>query len=121
MGTGTYSQFEHNIQATAGGSETLKLGSSCDVVIPANNIASNYTITLPDGTAVGQRCHILCTGTAAGAGKTVVALANAGLQIDGSTAPVSLTYDAADEESFLEWNGLKWHLKDSVGATIAAA
>jgi len=120
MGTGTYSQFEHNIQITTGGSETLNLGSSADVIIPASDIASAYTINLLDGTSVGQRVHILCTGTAADA-VPIVVLENTGIQIDGSTALVSLAFDAADEESFLEWNGLKWHLMDSVGATLASS
>lgn len=119
MGMGTISQFEHNVQPVSGSSETLKLGSSADVVIPANNMAANYVVNLPDGTAVGQRVHAICEGTAAGVGKTVLTLANAGLQLDGATALNTITFDAADEESYLEWQGLKWHLKDSVGATLA--
>jgi len=110
---------QQDIVAVSGGSVDVLLGSGACVKIPANDIAVSQVLALADGESFGQRLHVLCEGTAAGVGKTVLTLANAGIQIDGSTALASITYDAAGEESFLQWNGLKWHLMDNVGGTIA--
>ena len=113
------SQFEQNLLPVSAGSDDVKLGSMACLTIPANDMAANYVINLADGTGYGQRVRVLCEGIAAGVGKSVLTLANAGLQLDGATALNTATFDAADEEIILMWQGLKWHVKDVAGATLA--
>jgi len=76
--------------------------------------------TLADGTYIGQRKGFYCLGAVGGSYDITVDLATAGLQADGSTAMVGLTFDAADEEAYIEWNGI-WRELAHVGGAIDAS
>jgi len=81
---------------------------------------AHITATLADGTYVGQR-KAVTINTLIGGSKNFVYTITTGKQVDGATALVSLTFNAADEQAVLEWTGAHWQLLSHSGVTIAAA
>jgi len=81
---------------------------------------SHATWTLADGKVIGERKSIVITNTVGNSKNLVVTVTN-GIQIDGTTALASVTFNTAAEEAILEWNGMDWALLGYVGATLAAS
>jgi hypothetical protein len=104
--------------AAAGGA--IVLTPIGDSLINGGTVSSDHcTFTLANGTAIGQKKHLLVT-VLVGASKNVVVTVTSGVQLDGATALVSITLNAANERSILEWMGNAWKLIHSVGATLAS-
>lgn len=66
---------------------------------------ANGRAALSDGAFFGQKKGVYCLG-AVGTNDVEVEPATAGLQMDGSTALVDVTFDAADEVATLAWWGI---------------
>jgi len=79
---------------------------------------AHATWTLANGKFIGERKSIVITNTV-GSSKNLVVTVTNGVQIDRTTALASLTFNAANEEAILEWNGMDWALLGYVGVTLA--
>lgn len=79
---------------------------------------ANLTSTLANGTVVGQRKAYKIKVTI-GNSKNYVVTVTTGVQLDGSTALATITFNAANEQSILEWTGAHWKLIANSGATLA--
>lgn len=79
---------------------------------------ANITSTLANGTVVGQR-KAYKIKAAVGNSKNYVVTVTTGVQLDGSTALASITFNAINEQSILEWTGVHWKLIANSGATLA--
>ena len=79
---------------------------------------AHITMTLADGTVVGQRKAVRITATV-GNTKNFVYTITSGEQMDGTTDLATLTFNTAAEEALLEWSSLAWQQLSNVGATIA--
>lgn len=79
---------------------------------------AHITCTLANGTVIGQKKMFLVTNTI-GNSKNLVVTVTSGVQLDGTTALNSMTFNSANERSILEWMGNAWKLIHSVGTTLA--
>ena len=79
---------------------------------------ANITATLADGTVIGQRKAVRIT-TTVGNSKNFVLTVTTGVQLNGSTALATITFNTAAEQSILEWTGGHWKLIANLGATLA--
>jgi len=105
--------------AAAGGAITCMVGGKT-VFETAVTLATDATFTLADGTYAGQWKMFSCTVTYTT--NNVVITVTSGEQLDGSTDLATLTYDAADEVSVLQYSGHGvpgWRLMHNAGAAIA--
>lgn len=101
----------------AGGAITL---SKCGTTLIDGSLvsAAHCTNTLANGTFIGQRKRIKVS-VLIGASKNFVLTVTSGVQLDGATALASITFNAANEESELEWMGPHWKVIANAGATLA--
>jgi hypothetical protein len=82
-------------------------------------LAADVDITFAQGALPGDKKAFICLGTL-GTSDFTVDLATNGIQIDGSTALAEVNaIDAATEACYLEFNGVRWFLKDISGAGVA--
>jgi hypothetical protein len=102
--------------AAAGGAIVLMVGGASMINGGTINDA-HATFTLADGTYIGQRKYFEIT-TLVGNSKNVVITVTNGLKID-DTALSTITLNADDGQCLLEWQGKKWKIISSSGATIA--
>jgi len=102
--------------AAAGGAITLSpIGDS---LINGGTVHDAHcTATLANGTAIGQKKQFLIT-VLVGNSKNVVVTVTSGVQLDGTTALATITLNAANERSILEWMGNAWKLIHNAGATL---
>lgn len=85
--------------------------------IPAATIASNATYTIPSGVYIGQRKAFKLNGAMT---TSVFLVTVNGIQVDDTTALVTLSFDSSGEFALLEWMGDKWKIVHKTGATAAA-
>jgi len=102
---------------TAGGASAGLLVGGVTLFTGGVTPASNYTATLASGKYSGQRKRFGCLGTLTT--NDAVITVTAGEQLDGSTDLASITQDAANEDSLLEWGGIKWRLMHNAGSALA--
>ena len=81
-------------------------------------VTAHATYTLANGKQIGERKSIKVTDLIGSTKNLVVTVTN-GVQIDRTTALATLTFNAADEEAILEWDGMNWALLGYAGVTLA--
>lgn len=79
--------------------------------------SADYTDTLANGTYIGQKKRFFLVATITTHDYLVTV--TAGEQLDGSTDLASLEFDAANDDSMLEWGGTKWRLMHNAGTGLA--
>lgn len=108
---------QYLVPVAAGGAITPSLNGMTLINGGTVNDA-HITATLADGTFIGQtkaiKVHTLIGNT-----KNFVLTVTNGVQLNGSTALASITFNAADEQSVLVWMGAHWKLIANSGATLA--
>lgn len=80
---------------------------------------ADCSATLADGTEQGQMIYIRVTA-AIGNSKDFVLTVTNGIQDDNATAIATITFNAKDELTLLEWVGDTWREVYTSGATISA-
>lgn len=95
---------------TAVAGSTVVLTPNVNTVDLGANVASNGTVTLPNGTE-GQRLSVSAT-TGGGAGDAVLTPTN-------TLGFTSISFDAVGETAHLLFAGGKWRILGVYGATVA--
>lgn len=85
---------------------TVRTGRSVDGHIIDNPVdvtigTASYTVTVPDGAAMGQEVLLVCSARTSGTVTISVSHAVGG-------DPKTYTMDAADEALLLRWTGTEW-------------
>lgn len=117
-GSGRLSGFVSYLVPLANGAAESHMTSGTNIVIGGCTIGTaDSTATLADGTFIGQRVRFVCTGTLTTNDYQLTV--TTGKQLDGSTALAGLEFDAAADQSDLEWLGPHWKLLMNSGPTIS--
>lgn len=111
--------IETLVIAAAGGAVTPMIGG-VTLIDGAAVVTAHATYTLLAGNIIGQRKRFKVVGADIGTSKNFV-LTTTGLavQMDGSTALATATFNAENEESLFEYVGGKWKLIYNAGTTLA--
>lgn len=107
--------IEELVIAPAGGAVTPMKGGVTR--IPAETITANATYTLADGNFYGEKKAIELTG-ALTTSDLVVTVTN-GVQLNGTTALATASFDGDNDTSVFEWFGQHWKLIANSGTALA--
>lgn len=104
----------------AGGDNQPYMVGGVSYVCGGLTLAADAESELAQGTLPGETKCFICLGTMT-TSDFVVDLVTGGLQIDGSTALAEVNaFDAADDATYLVFNGAKWHCLDVAGGAAQA-
>ncbi len=102
---------------SAGGAHTFTIAGT--TLVSSGALAADATYTLADGLFVGQRKAFHLTVTETMNNDLLITVTN-GIQIDGTTALVSMELDGNGDFAILEWTGTKWRLIAYSGTALSA-
>ncbi len=104
----------------AGGDNQPAMTGGVSYVCGGLTLAADAEHELAQGTLPGETKAFVCLGTMT-TSDFVVDLVTAGVQRDGSTALAEVNaFDAADDATYLVFNGGQWHCLDVVGGAAQA-
>jgi len=108
-----------NITPEAAGGAIILSQRGMNLIDGGTIADAHATFTLADGTEIGQKVGFKIT-VLVGGSKNVVVTVTSGVQADLATNLATITLNAQDEETYLEWSGTEWVVRYTVGATLSS-